>query len=578
LGRLRDDITLVQASEDLRSRLGTPQSDRILRIRPIVEAATLGDRGGLLRFVTMLWIVVGLTLLVACLNAANLLYVRSSGRIRELSMRAALGAGRGRVIRQLLVEHVGLAALSAVGAVGVAVLALRLLAAFTLPGNIAIDELGFGAMVDARTAGGVAVLALLAALAAGIGPAVRASSLTSVSLLRAHGNAHRRGPRRALIAGQVAATVVLLVGAALFVRSLRAGLHTDLGFEPKGLAAVSVDLFRYGYDAGRATPYYDEVVRRASGLPGVQSVALASHVPLSTLAMVSFTAPDGVRPQDDELIAGLSSVTASYFDVMGIRVIEGRPFQASDGRGAPSVAVISVSAARGLFGSVPAAVGREIRVFGELPLTVIGVVGDVKAASVRDEDVPIVYQHFAQEAPTGNVSIVARSATPEATLSALGETLRAADPTVAPYDQRLVSDQVAHALSTQRFGSLLLSVFALVALTVAAVGIAGVVAYTTNERTMELGVRRALGARGGHLVRVVIGGAGVGVATGLCLGIAVAAMVSRALERFLFGVAALDWPSYLAAIVIIGVAACVALLTPARRALRTDPLVAMRQE
>jgi predicted permease len=578
IGRLRDDVTPTQASEDLRSRLGPPQSDRILDARPIVEAAALGDRDGLLRFVTMLWIVVGLTLLVACLNVANLLYVRSSGRIRELAMRAALGASRGRLIRQLLVEHVGLAALSAVGAAGIAILTLRLLATFTLPGNIAIDELGLGAMPDVQTAIGVAVVALLTALAAGVGPAVRASSQTSASWLRAHGTAHRRGPRRALIAGQVAATVVLLVGALLFVRSLRAGLQTDLGFEPNRLSAVSVDLFRYGYDVRRARAYYDDAALRGSGLPGVQAVALATHVPLSPLVLLPLTAPDGLRRQDDMLVAGFSSVTWNYFDVMGIRMLEGRTFQATDVSSGSLVAVVSESAARGLFGSAPGVLGREIHLFDERRLTVIGVVADVKTTSVRDQDVPMVYQHFAQETPTGGVSLVARSLAPAATLAALRQTLRTVDATVAPYNERLVSDQIADALSTQRFGSVLLSLFAVVALTVAAVGIAGVVAYTTNERAMELGVRRALGAGAGHLVRVVTGSAGVGVAAGLCLGLAAAAILSRTLERFLFGVATHDWPSYLATILIIGAAAGAALLTPARRSLRTDPLVAMRHE
>jgi putative ABC transport system permease protein len=205
-------------------------------------------------------------------------------------------------------------------------------------------------------------------------------------------------------------------------------------------------------------------------------------------------------------------------------------------------------------------------------------VRDVKAASVQDVDVPMVYQHFAQEVATGGVSVIARSTAPADTLLALGQTIREVDSAVAQYDARLLPDQVAQALSTQRFGSLLLSLFALIALTVAIVGIAGVVAYTTNERTMALGVRRALGAPGVNLMRVVAGGAGVGVAAGLCLGIVAAALASRVLERFLFGVEALDWQSYLASTILICAGAGVALLVPARRAMRTDPLIAMRQE
>jgi predicted permease len=590
IGRLADGATTDRATAELQDLVrairaergeapkivgvATPP-EREISVRPIVEAASLGDRKSLVRFVAMLSAVVGITLLIACMNVANLIFVRTRDRVHEIAVRRALGASRVRLVAMLFTENLLLTMIGAAAAVAVGIVAFRLLSTFSLPGEIAIDRIGLG--LDRRVLGITAGIGLVTALIVGVAPAIRASAPSAHVLLRGRGAGRRRRAPRLLIVGQVALTLVLLVGAGLFIRSLRAGLRTDLGFTPAPLSAVSVDLFRYGYNAARAEPFYREALARAVQLPGVEGVALASHVPLKTMGRLRYNTPDGPYTKERPLLAGLVTASSDYFSVFGMPLVAGRTFSAADSRGRPMVSIINESAARALFGSV-SPIGREIQTYGSRPATVIGVVRDSKVESVRDSGVPVVYENFSQQVPTGGVSIVVRSAQPGAILPALRQLLTAIDPGIAVYDARLVAEQVDRALMTQRFGTTLLSLFAVIALVVAAVGIYTVVAVTISQRRSELGIRLALGATPADVLRVVLGHSGVAIVAGALVGVAVAVPAARALERFLFQVEPLDSMSFVAGAGLLLMAAGAAMIVPARRALRTDPLAALRSE
>jgi predicted permease len=444
-----------------------------------------------------------------------------------------------------------------------------------LPGEIALD--GVGLDLDPRVLAITLALALVTAVLSGLWPALRAATPSAHVLLRARGAGRRRSPPRLLIAGQVALTLVLLVGAALFVRSLRAGLTTDFGFEASRLATVSMDLFRYGYDSARARVYYDDALAGAASLPGVTGVALTTHVPLTPLGTLPFDTADGPYTVEQPLRAGNARVTADYFDVMGMPVVSGRTFDESDLRGSVIPAILNESAARALFGET-SPLGRAFRMFGRRESMVVGVVRDANVAGARDRGAPVVYQPLLREIPTGGVSLIVRSDAPAAALGAARQLLLGIDPGVAVHDARLLADLVDRALMPQRLGSLLLSLFAAIALAVAAVGIYSVVAFTVSQRTAELGIRVALGAQGGDVLRVVLGRSWLAVAAGALFGAAAAVPASGALGRFLYDIQPLDRLSFVAAGALLVLAAIAAMILPARRAMRTDPLIALRNE
>ncbi|HET9369781.1 MAG TPA: ADOP family duplicated permease, partial [Vicinamibacterales bacterium] len=541
IGRLAAGATIERAETELSELTralrpatdAAPPTERTMQpiaLRPITEAATLGDRTSLVRFVALLVAIVGATLCIAVLNVATLVLVRAASRGRQLALRAAIGASRFRLCQSIFVDHLVLAAIGAGAALLVGAAVIRLLARFTLPSDIVLAEvpLAFGA----RSVGATMALATMAALTIAIATARRTTRPDARALLRTHAAALAPAPGGWLVAGQVALTIVLLVGAALFVRSVQAGLRTDLGFRPDGLAAISIDLFRYGYNATRARTFYDELYARVSARPGVEGAAFATHVPLSVSGTLKFDAPAGIRGADNPIDSGLNRVSSDYFDVMGIPLVAGRGFTAQDGRGAPPVSILNVAAARALFGDRPP-LGQDVRIFGNRASTVIGIVANSKQVTVGDRDVPMIYQHFPQETATGGVSIIVRSGAADRMLDELPAIVSTIDPALATYDRRLITDQVQAALTTQRFGSTLLGLFATMALVLAAVGVYGVVAYTVSLRQPEIGLRIALGAAPRDVLEVVLRRSGRAIVVGVAIGLVVAVGASRALERFL---------------------------------------------
>jgi predicted permease len=589
VGRLRDGVAPAAAASELNSRAltfwrslgGGAAAGRDTMTAPVsvlslAGSAALADRQNLIRFVAILSAVVALTLLIACVNVANLLAIRGTERARELAVRAALGASRQRLTRQALLESVILAALGATVATAVGMVGTRLLAAFALPGGVILDRLDLG--LNGRVLAFTAASAGFAAIAFGLVPAVRAGRTGTAAALRGHGGNTAKGPRGGLVIAQAAISILLLVGAGLFIRSLQAGLATDLGMDPRGLAAATVDLGLHGYTPKRKAAFYEEAVRQARGLPGVEAAAIGSHVPLARINRLPMTPLAGAQTSDSRARVGVGLIHASpeYFDVVGVPLRRGRHFTARDDLGTPRVAIVNESAARHLAPGLDI-LGRDITMLGTIHYTVVGIVADTKYASVRDSAVPAMFTPVAQPTVTA-ASLIVRARNPRAVLPDLTRLLRQMDPDLPVRDIRVVANQINAVLMPQRFGATLLGVLSLVALCISTVGIYGVVAYGVSQRMRELGIRIALGAGRQHIVRVVALRSVVAIATGIGLGIVAATFASRGLEQFLYGVTRLDVIAFTGATALLGVAAAVASWTPVRRALRVDPISVIRAE
>jgi predicted permease len=548
-------------------------------VLPVTQAAAVTDREQLVHFVRLMFGVVVLTLLLACANVANLLLVRSSERAQELGVRTALGAGRARLARQLFLESMLLAVAGAAAGLLVALGTVRALSAFSLPGSIALSQLDL--RLEPRVLGFTAVVAAGTALVFGLLPALRASRFDVAAFLRNDRGA--RSPamlRNALAATQVALALTLLVGATLFARSLRAGLTTDLGFDPRPLAAASVNLRMHGYKNPQAAVFYRDVLARLRARPDLQHVAVAGHVPLGPVIGLPFTAADATTGAGTEGIdLRMNPVSSDYFATIGVPILLGRDFtDAETAGGGERVVIVNDAAARAFWGDANP-LGRLLntRMFGPAQYRVVGVVKTTKYVGLTDNDRPAIFfplvQAFASE-----MSIVARSTAPPVALREIRNALTAVDPNVAIRTPRLVGDQIDEVLMPQRFGARLFAIFSAIALIVASIGVHGVVAYGVALRRRELGIRIALGARMSHIYWTVLRGSLMAVAIGCSAGLGVAAIGSPALAAFLYGIRPLDAAAFALATLALVAAAIVATVAPARRAAHTDPVASMRTE
>jgi predicted permease len=546
---------------------------------PINQGATsLRDRADLLRFMRLLFSVVAATLLLACLNIANLLFVRGKERAKEIGVRAALGAGSGRLARELMTESVLLATAGGIAGLIAGELALRLLSAFALPGGVTIEQLHLG--VNGRVLAFTAGLSVLTAVAFGLLPALHGSRVNVVSVIRDEAFASASSPGRgALLALQVAISLVLLVAAALMVRSLRRGLETDLGFDPSHLAAVSVQPQLDGRQADNAR-LADEVLRVVRASPGIQSAAATSHLPLGPSRALPFapgaagTVPAAARRT---VMLYLASVSPDYFRVLGVPVVQGRGFGGEDRTDASRVVVLNESAAQSFFpGESP--IGKQINFLDDRTYTVVGVVRDTKYVSLQDRSVAFAFAPLAQEEVRGTLMFVVRADEPHVALRAVQNAVANMAPAWKLMRPRVVRDQVNAVLMPQRVGAVLLSVFAFVALVVSGVGIYGTVAYAMERRRSEIGVRMALGAQSFDVLRLVLREFSIALAAGLALGLVGGAVAAKLLSHFLYQIDPLDLPSFSAGICGVLIAAMIAVLVPSARALNVDPVCAMRSQ
>ena len=586
IGRLRPGVALESAQSDLagimaRLAVAFPAKlgDWTVRVVPLRRAIAGTARGPML----LLLGAVGLVLLLACVNVSNLLLARGASRRREVAIRTALGAARGRLLRQFLTES---AALAAAGGIAGAVLAQWGCAALLALGGSAIPRRA-EAGVDGRALLFAAGVSIAAALIAGLWPALRGTKASAGEALqedsgRGTGGRRASAGRRTLLAVEFAMTLVLLAGAALLLRSMAAALRVDPGFRSEGVLTTSLALPGKDYpDEARIAAFYRELQQRLSRLPGVTAAGTASVLPMSggRWWLLSVRIPDHPVPESEERDLAYRIAGGDFFRAAGIPLKRGRLFRPEDGKDAPLVAILNETAARQCYPGEDA-LGREI-VLGDRtkgPRRIVGIVGDVHEESPVEPPAGGVYVP-AEQKPSEDMAVLLRTAADPAALGpAVRAEIRAMDPHLPVPPMRGLSDQVGEALRQRRFVLTLLTGFAILALLLAAAGTYGVASCAAAESRREVGIRVALGARRADVVGLLVGDGTRAAVIGLVAGVVLAVPALTLLRGLLFTVSPADPMSFVGvALVLVGSAVGASLL-PAVRAARANPVDALKSE
>lgn len=541
------------------------------RLHPMVRGAVLGFSG-------IVDMVVVLMLLLACANVAGLQLTRLASRRKEIGIRLALGASRYRIIRQLLLECLLLSAVG--GAVGLVVV-------FAVPDVVSSLELPtdrplfFDLHVDARVLLFCSSLAILTGVLFGLAPALTASRPDLIGVLKGStspGGFRRSRSRAVLVAGQVTLSTVLLIGTGLFLRSLQNAHRVDMGFDPDGIAMMSIDLQLAGYDRDRGGSFWSRLLDRVSALPGIESTGLATAVPLDLNIVRTSVIPEGFEPPPDAgpPFIDFAAVDGGYFWTLRIPLLAGRFFQDPDKDASNPVAVVNDTLAR-QFWPDESALGKRLIFEKGVTREVIGVVKGGKYLTLGEDPRPYLYLPITRS--NGAATLVIRaSGDPSRALAIAHREAEALDRTVPAYDAKTMKEHLGIALLPARAGAIVLGAFGTLALLLAALGLYGTLAYTVAQRTSEIGIRRALGARDAEIVALVVRQAIPVVAAGLATGVAVALATSRVMRGLLYGVSAHDPLAVVAAVAVFGAAAVTACVIPARRAARIEPMEALRCE
>jgi predicted permease len=590
--RLQPGASIEQARTELQTvaaQLATtyPETNktRRLTVRATSTTRVHPDLDGLIT-----WIVsgtmaaVGLVLLIACANVAGMLLARASTREREISIRLALGAGRGRLIRQLLIESLILG--GAGGAVGVLLAAwlTRAIASFHLPIPFPI---ALNLQVDIR----VLVFSLAAAIGtgmlAGLAPALRSTRVDLMTALRGSLATTRAAGRRwtlrdGLVIGQMAVTTLLLVMAGLLVRSLAASERASVGFEAKGLAMVSTDTDLARYPQARSHQFFDEAMRRVRALPGVESVALASRVPFSFNFNRANIAVPGHQKSGDEMGPSIESalVSPEYFQTIGLGIVQGRGFSADDQPNTTNVVVINETMARQYW---PAgnAIGQQVferTLSSGRPFQIVGIVADHKMRTVGETASPAIYYPVAQHWNSYEVVVARTRGDEQALLTDMRRTFLAIDPTILLVDKQTMRDQMSTMLFPVRAAATLVAVFGSVGLLLAAIGLYGVIAFSVARRAREIGIRMAIGARPSGVLTLVMRQGLTLAAIGLATGYLLAAAATKVIAGALYQITPTDPVSWGLAAVVVFTVAALANYIPAHRAMRVDPARVLRAD
>ena len=584
IARLKAGVTVQQAEADVNGIFATlhqkypATTGHSASIAPLRELSTGPVRQTLL----ILLAVVGLVLLIACANIANLLLARAVGRMREIAIRSALGARQLRIVRQLLTESLLLALCG--GALGLALawLLVQLLVAASPQELPRVQEVSVDLPVLAFTFG----VSVLTGLLFGMGPALAATGMSVGAVLKEGGRGATSGRgqnrlRNLLVIGEVALSLVLLVGAGLLVRSFARMLEVKPGFNGNGVVTMRMNFTSERYaDQGKSTQLLDQLLPRVAALPGVEGVAASNDLPLEgddTTTGVSTA--DGHAPfeQGHQPLIGVHAVNAGYFYAMGIPLLRGRELRAADTKNSPPVVVINQKLADTLWpGQDP--IGKHFNVMTDKQSEVVGVVGNVLHNGLAEPVTAESYVPFAQN-PWAYVCLAIRTnGDPAAVYSAVRSLLSHLDPQLPVHDMRPMSRVVAETMASQRLTLWLVGGFAALALVLAFVGIYGVMSYSVTERLHEIGVRVALGAQARDVLRLVVGHGMKIAATGLVAGILGALAATRAMTALLFEVRPSDPLTYGVIAALLTMAALAACYLPARRATAIDPLIALRHE
>jgi putative ABC transport system permease protein len=586
--RLRPGTSRVQAEASLKTiamelEREHPEANRgrSVALRPLTEVGFSGfGRQGAVLGSGLLMGIVGIVLLVSCSNVANLLLARAAGRRQEIALRLALGAGRSRLIRQLLTEAVLLALLG--GAVGtlLAVAGTQILTSF-LPGEVALNFVEL--RLDGRVLGFTLALSMLTGLAFGLAPAWQSSRVDVVEGLKEE--ARSAGPGRrsvklrgALLVGQVSLSLVSLVTAGLFLRSIERAYAIDPGFETRQGGMLLISPGQAGYDRPRSEQFYLDARARVSALPGVESMSWATNLPFFARFSRGVLTEDQQGSQDPKgAMALVNRIDLDYFETLGIPVKAGRGFSHTDVEGSLPVAIVNEAFARRHWPDQDPLM-RRFKFAGEdRLLQVVGVARNANYTALGEAPQPCVYLPLRQNFADAVVLYVRTRSDPADVLASVQGEIRSLDPLLWVSDVRTMGKAVDQALFWARIGVGLLGVFGLLALGLASIGLYGVMAYSVNLRRREIGVRMALGAGEGSMVALVMRQGIALVGAGIGLGLLGALLLGRALSSLLYGLSPADPVSLGGAAAVLLAVAALACYLPAREASRVDPLVALRE-
>ena len=599
VGRLKPGVTPEQAQASLAliaKQLGEtyPVSQgRGVLVSAFSEGDNPSNRQQLSSIARLLMGVVGIVLLIACANVANLLLARSSARTKEIAVRLAIGATRGRIVRQLLTEGVLLATLGGAAGLLLAWWATRYLTAVP-PGTLPITP---QFSIDRRVLLFTLGLSLLAGVVFGLAPALRASRPALIPALKDDAAAFFERTRifslrNLLVVTQVALSVVLLIAAGLFLRSLRQAQTIDPGFDAEKIVSLplNINLLRYTRTQGRE--FYRQVLERVEAIPGVESASVARIAVVSGGSSVrslliegragssnEFRSEGGVAASGDAGSVSSNVVGPRYFQTMGIGLLQGRDFNSQDTEDHPKVVIVNEAFVRKHFPSEDA-LGKRLSFGGPQGpwREIVGIVRTSKYFSVGEAPTPVAYLPLSQNHETGMNLHVRTTVEPATIAGSIRNEVQALERNLPLGNPETMSVRVANSLYAARMGAILLVVFGGLALLLASIGLYGVMAFAVSRRTRELGIRVALGARPGDVFRLVLRQGMTLVVAGLIVGLAVAAMVTKLLTSFLYGVSTRDTFTFIAIPVLLSLVALLACYVPARRATKVDPLVALRYE
>jgi predicted permease len=602
-GRMKPGVSMEQAKAGLQpffhqmlemevkdqafSRAAPDTKEKFLKMFIDLLPASKGQTGLQRQYSTPLLVlmsIVGLVLLIACANVANLLIARATARQKEIAVRLALGASRGRIVSQLLVESLLLAITGGLVGLGLAIWIDGALLNFLPTGG---DSLAISTSPDARILLFNLGVSLLTGIIFGLVPALQAARPNLAPTLKDQGGSITSTAsifaRKALVAAQVALSLLLLIGAGLFIRSLNNLKDLDPGFKTKNLLTFALNPPLNGYKPERTREFYRKLLDDLRALPGVEFASLAIMPVLEGDEWDSSVSVEGYAVKTGEWIGPhMNFISPDYFKAMDVKLLAGRDFRPSDVVGAPKVAIVNEKFAKKYFAN-GLAVGRRVGMGGDpgtkLDIEVIGIAADTKYESMRDE-IPIeMYQPSAQmDFVLGTWAYLRTARDPEQTFSGIRNVVKALDPDLPISQLKTVEKQLENSLATERLVASLSSAFGFVATLLAAIGLYGVMAYTVAQRTREIGIRMALGAQTGNVVWLVMRDVLLVVAIGVAIALPAAYGLSRYVKAQLYGIPPNDpWSMALATIVIVSVALAAGYV-PARRATTVDPIRALRWE
>jgi len=587
--RLKRGITIAQAQADMDIIADgmkqqypanyPPSGGLTISVVPLLQQV-VGDISLALK---VLFGAVGFVLLIACANVANLLLSRAAVRQKEVAIRAAVGASRVRLIRQLLTESMLLALVGGLVGVGIAYLTVKALRVFG-PDNIPrLNEVG----IDGRVMAFTSFIALLTGVFFGLAPALRASSVDLNEVLKEGGRSGASGrgshhTRKLLIVFEIAVSLLLLIGAGLLIRSYRRVWNAYPGFNPHNVLSLRLSLPLPKYPKPESiTPFFRRVVETLNQVPDVESVATTYSLPMSTVALAwEPIAIEGYVPKSAQelIISNVRIVSPDYFRTMRIPLLRGRYFDEHDTKGATETVIVDETLAKRFWPNEDPIGKRLQRGGSDTWRTVVGVISDAKQYSSEKEPPIAVYFPFEQYVARNMFVVIRTTRDPAGMTSAITKEIQTLDPEMPVFDVNTMDQRLGDSLSRRRFSMFLLGVFAALASILAAIGIYGVMAYSVTERTHEMGIRLALGARPATILRLVIGQALALTATGVAIGLTGAFALTRVMSSLLYGVSNTDGFTFVVTPVLLGGVALLASYIPARRASRVDPMIALRCE